>query len=495
MRFTELRGPVYAMNRMTHEALGKTPMELAGADLATPSWKEHIEGLKAHRPFRNFEFHARDQAGKVCRHIVSSGRPFFDDDGGFLGYRGTSSDQTARKALEAQLQQAVKMEAIGHLTGGIAHDFNNLLTIIFGNAEILVETLWADAELLPIGEMIVTAAKRGADLTHRLLAFARRETLDPRAVSVNAIVEGMLGMLRHAIGEQVALRTDLGSAVPPAFVDSSLLETAILNLAVNARDAMPKGGALTIKTAKVAVVEAALDLDPGSYVALSITDTGLGMAPDVLRRALEPFFTTKEVGKGSGLGLPMAYGFVKQSGGHLAITTEPGRGTTVCLMLPLAKGEAAPEEHSRESVALPSGTERVLIVEDEPDVRRFVVSLIESLGYLTQQAADGPAALALLGSGHRFDLLFTDVVLPERMSGLEVAEAARKIQPGLKVLFTSGYSMEILAQEGPVDLELRLLRKPYRRHQLAAALREALDSSDKAIPDMAKTRLSGAGTP
>ncbi|MDB5599944.1 MAG: domain S-box-containing protein [Xanthobacteraceae bacterium] len=475
LRLTHLGAPRQVFGMLETDAVGKTRWEVAGADLDAPNWKEHIQDHKALRSYRDFEFQIPDEASKT-RHIVSSGRPFFDQAGRFLGYRGTSSDQTARKELEAQLQQAVKMEAIGHLTGGVAHDFNNLLTIIFGNAEILVENLWADDELRPLAELILTTAKRGADLTYRLLAFARRETLEPTALSVNATVEGMLGMLRHALGEQIILQTDLGSDVAPAFVDSSLLETAILNLAVNARDAMPTGGTLTIKTKNVAVVESAIDLNAGSYVALSVTDTGHGMAPDLLRRALEPFFTTKAVGKGSGLGLPMAYGFAKQSGGHLAITSEPGQGTTVRLMLPLADGKLAPEKCSQESVTSPSGTERILIVEDEQDVLRFVGDQLEKLGYLTRQAADGAAALALLNSGTRFDLLFTDMVLPGRMNGLEIAEAARKLQPGLKVLFTSGYSTDVLAQEGLGEQKFRLLRKPYQRHELAAALRQALDS-------------------
>lgn len=475
-RYTHIGAPARHAGLPTSEVLGKKRWDIAGADAEFPHWKQHIEDWKALRPFRDFEFQLINKAGEP-RSIVSSGRPYFDGNGRFLGYRGTSSDQTERKKLEAQLQQALKMEAIGHLTGGIAHDFNNLLTIVLGNAEILAEDLWAEPELQALAHTVLSAAKRGAELTNRLLTFARRQTLESTAVSVNAVVEGMTSMLRRTLGEQVVLRTELADNLPPAFVDSALLEMAILNLAVNARDAMPKGGALTIATKSKAVKKKTVDLEPGKYIVITVRDTGHGMTPEVLRRVFEPFFTTKEVGKGSGLGLPMTYGFAKQSGGTVSIRSAPGHGTSVRLVLPQAQGIHLCDEQSPDRVAPPSGTERILVVEDEEDVRRFVVGQLAHLGYATEEAADGPSALELLRSGNRFDLLFTDIVLPEHMSGLELAEEARKIDPDLSVVFTSGYSTDVLAQEGVAEPAFRLLRKPYGRHDLAITLRQALANS------------------
>jgi PAS domain S-box-containing protein len=453
------------------DVIGKTRWEICNADPESAAWKPHLDAHHALRPYREFESQRREPNGEV-RYLVSSGRPFFDRNGKFLGYRGTSADRTERKKLEAQLQQALRMDALGQLTGGVAHDFNNLLTIILGNAESLADALWAEAELQPLAEMVLGAATRGADLTRRLLAFARRQALEPKVVSVNAVVESMVDMLRRSLGEQIALRTELSGSVANAFVDTGLLETSILNLAVNAKDAMPRGGTLIIRTAAVSVPEQTVDLARGEYVELSVADSGQGIPAEVMRHVFEPFFTTKPVGRGCGLGLSMAYGFAKQSGGHIGLDSTPGKGTTVRLLLPVAAASEAsrPADTTR---TVTSGTERILVVEDEPDVRHYVVQQLTRLGYSIAEAASGPAALIELREHGPFDLLFTDVVLPDGMSGLDLADAARTIQPDLRVLLTSGYSEEMALGDGRGDLPL--LKKPYARHELASMLRAALE--------------------
>jgi PAS domain S-box-containing protein len=382
--------------------------------------------------------------------------------------------------LEAQLRRAQRLEAVGQLTGGVAHDFNNLLTIILGNAEMLAEAL-EDDRLRVLAEMTQTAAERGSELTGRLLAFARRQPLDPAPTDVNALLAEMDGLLRRTLGGEVQIETVRGGGLWRALVDGAQLESAVLNLCINARDAMPDGGRLTIETGNVfldqAYADSAEEVAPGQYVMVAISDTGAGMAPEIAARAFEPFFTTKPVGRGSGLGLSMVFGFAKQSRGHVKIYSEPGQGTTVRLYLPRAHQAAATVPQPQPAQRVEGGGETVLVAEDDPMVRSHVAALLRDLGYRVIAVADAAAALDTLRGGAAVDLLFTDVVMPGGINGRELAERARALRPGLPVLFTSGYTENAIVHHGRLDPGVLLLAKPYRRRELAAKIRQALDAA------------------
>jgi PAS domain S-box-containing protein len=396
---------------------------------------------------------------------------------------GIIHDLTERKHTEAQLVQAQKMETVGQLSGGIAHDFNNLLTVVVGNAEVLSDMLKARPDMKMLADAIVQAGERGAELTQRLLAFGRRQTLRPEKIDCNGLVKGMEKLLRRMLSEAIEIRSALEADLWAAYADAGQLENAILNLAINARDAMAHGGALTITTANVPLDERYRDLhpevNPGEYVMVAVTDDGHGMPKDVLERVFEPFFTTKEVGRGSGLGLSMVYGFVKQSNGHVAIYSEPGLGTTVRIYLPAVTTAAdrAPSLVPSEST-LATGREAVLVAEDDPFVRSYAVTCLSSLGYSVVEATDGREALQKLSDGEHADILFTDVVMPGGINGWELADRARKIRPGLKVLLTSGYALETLAERGRLPSGAIVLNKPYRKAELAKRLREAMTSPE-----------------
>ncbi len=406
-------------------------------------------------------------------------RAFRIDWGGKPAVCGMLTDVSERRVMQDRLLKSQRLEAMGQLTGGIAHDFNNLLTIILGNAEMLAETLAAESPLRPLAEMTRSAAERGAELTNRLLAFARRQALDPKATDVDALLGAMAAMLQRTLGEHVEIVLAPGQGVPPALVDAGQLENAILNLGINARDAMAGGGQLTIETASVflerGAAETDADLVPGTYVMISVTDTGSGMSAEVLARAFDPFFTTKEVGKGSGLGLSMVYGFAKQSRGHVRIHSEPGRGTTVRLYLPPAVTALNVAEPAPEHGPAPRGRETILVVEDDALVRQHVIGVLETLGYRVLGAANGREAIERLRGHPDIDLLFTDVVMPGGMNGRELADAAQALRPELPVLFTSGYTEDAIVHHGRLDPDVHLLRKPYRRQDLAAKLRQLLN--------------------
>lgn len=391
---------------------------------------------------------------------------------------GMIHDLSDRKRTEAQLIQAQKMEAVGQLSGGIAHDFNNLLTVIVGNAEFLAEQLLSRADLKRLAEDICSAGERGAELTQRLLAFSRKQLLRPVETDCSKLVDSMLKLLRRTLREDIAIATQTDPALRHAFADPAQLESAILNLALNAQDAMVSGGKLTISTANASLDpgdhNAHPEVGPGEYVVIAVTDTGSGMTKPVLERAFEPFFTTKEVGKGSGLGLSMVYGFAKQSNGHVTIYSEPDLGTTVRIYLPavLAKTQDVPLAVEKE--VTDSGSETVLVVEDDPFVRSYAVMSLESLGYRVVSAVDGREALQTLATTAHIDLLFTDVVMPGGVNGWELAGLARKDRPELRVLLTSGYALETLAANGHVRQGALILEKPYRKSELARLVREAL---------------------
>ncbi len=402
-------------------------------------------------------------------------------EGGSI-FVGIIHDLSSRKRTEEQLAQAQKMEAVGQLSGGLAHDFNNLLTVVVGNAETLSIALKARPDLKQAADMIATAGERGAELTRRLLAFSRRQVLQPTQINCNRLIDSMQRMLWRTLREDIEIRIALTPDLWPAFADPGQLESAILNLAINARDAMPQGGGLSISTANVAVDEHYRnrfpEVQPGNYVLIAVTDTGEGMAVDVLGRAFEPFFTTKEVGKGSGLGLSMVYGFMKQSNGHVTIYSEVGLGTTVRLYLPAHSTIAADAtvEHATTGDEPPRGREIILVTEDDPFVRAYVVSAIEELGYRVIAAEDAREALTQLTQGAEVDVLFTDIVMPGGMNGWELAERAQQIRPALRLLFTSGYALETLVARGRIHPGTAILNKPYRRPELARRLREVLDS-------------------
>ncbi len=393
-------------------------------------------------------------------------------------FNGFIRDLTDKITKESQYRQAQKMEAIGQLTGGVAHDFNNILTVITGTIEILAEGVAGQPELAAITKMIDEAAQRGADLTKHLLAFARKQPLEPRELDVNGLVVAAGKLLRPTLGEQIEIQTTLVEAPWVAFVDPNQLTTAILNLALNARDAMPDGGKLTIETQNVELDDAYAglhgDVKAGPYVLVAISDTGSGIPANLLDKVFEPFFTTKETGKGTGLGLSMVYGFVKQSGGHIKIYSEQGVGTTVRLYLPRSMEKTAAAAEQAPVERLPRGSEVVLIVEDDELVRNYVVAQVRSLGYGALAAAGSAEALQILRSHAEVDLLFTDVIMPGSMNGPRLVAEALKLRPQLGVLYTSGYTENAIVHHGRLDPGVLLLAKPYRKADLARMLRQAL---------------------
>ena len=388
------------------------------------------------------------------------------------------TDVTEQRKVEERLRQAQRLEAVGHMTGGVAHDFNNLLTVILGNSEVLEEGVSGNRELHSLAEMIRTAAERGAEMTNRLLAFSRRQTLDPKAVDINGLVSGVDVLIRRAVGEQIELETRLGKDAGAVLIDAPQLENALLNLSVNARDAMPGGGRLTIETSRVELDQAGVadqpEVVPGIYTLISVSDTGTGMDETTRLHAFEPFFTTKDFGKGSGLGLSMVYGFVRQSKGHVRICSELRRGTTVKIYLPRLGADAATAVARRPVKSTPVGLEKILVVEDDPLVRKQIMTQLRSLGYDVTGAANGADALVMLKSISDFDLLLTDVVMPGGINGPQLAEQAHTLYPGLAVLFTSGYTDTAVLQGESPGRKVHLLNKPYRRQELATKVRTAL---------------------
>jgi PAS domain S-box-containing protein len=384
-----------------------------------------------------------------------------------------TEDITLQKRVEAELRQAQKMEAIGQLTGGIAHDFNNLLGVIIGNVEFLIDSV-TDPEQASLSREILDSALSGADLTRRLLAFARRQPLQPRRIDLNAYIPSHITILRRLLGETIAVTTDLAADLWPIRADPSQVGDGLLNLTINARDAMPHGGTIRISTANITLAAGELEeLKPGDYVVLAVADSGIGMAPEVLERAVEPFFSTKGPRAGSGLGLSMIFGFAKQSGGHLRLESHLGHGTTVRLYLPRAVGADQYEKDEAADLPLLQGNESILLVDDNPDMRVVARRHLVSLGYRVSEAGNGPAALECM-AGKAFDLLLTDVVMPDGMTGYQLAAAARQLRPELKVLFTTGYVRPDPAEEA-AGLGGVTIRKPYRRHELATSVRAVLE--------------------
>ncbi|MBR0844421.1 CHASE3 domain-containing protein [Bradyrhizobium liaoningense] len=450
-------------------------------DGVTPLRADELPSARVLRgeQFEELEMIVRPHSGNPPRHLMISGRPMRDGHGEISGAVLVYHDATASRETERQLQQSQKLDAIGKLTGGVAHDFNNMLTVISGNTETLVSSLKEQPELQRVARLIDDAAERCAELIQHLLAFARRQPLQPRNVEINAAVADIAKLLRPTLGEQIEIETVLEQGPMTSHIDPSRLTNAVLNMAINARDAMPNGGKLLFEAHHMeldeAYAQANPDVRPGPYVMLAVSDTGTGMPAEVQQKAFEPFFTTKEVGKGSGLGLSMVYGFVKQSGGHIKIYSEEGHGTTIKLYLP--PGEGTADVAASAAPQAEGGAETIFVVEDDALVRNFVTAQLQSLGYRTIAAADSRAALQMIEAGEPFDLLFTDVVIPGGMSGRELAEKVATLRPGLKVLYTSGYTDNAIVHHGKLDDGVMLLTKPYRRNQLAEMIRKALNGS------------------
>ena len=476
------KGDIILVSPSSLALLGYSPEEMIGNNARSFLYPDDLDRTRNEmrlarrgRLMRNFE----------TRYVHKDGRPVP------LAWTGIWSDaerqhffigrdMSERNAAEERLRRAQRLDAIGQLTGGIAHDFNNLLTVVIGNLDLLHGRLGADAKARAIADTALNAALRGAALTHQLLAFARRQSLDAKVIDINERVAAIMALLQRTLGEQIEITTALAPHLWTALADPTQLESALVNLAINARDAMPAGGRLLIETENKQIDESYVaknfDAAPGDYVMLAVSDTGTGMTAEIVARVFEPFFTTKPIGKGTGLGLSMVYGFVKQSRGHVQIYSEVGHGASVRLYLPRAHQDAeAAADPPPATLPLAHAGERILAVEDNPDVRKVVIAQLGELGYRVVEAANGEAALKLIESGAAVDLLFTDVVMPGGMTGYDLARAARRLSPDLKVLLTSGFPKAPGHDPSGADEFRHLLIKPYRRAELAAKIRAVLD--------------------
>jgi two-component system CheB/CheR fusion protein len=394
-------------------------------------------------------------------------------------FLGILHDLTSDRKRQTELQRAQKMEAVGQLTGGLAHDFNNLLTVVIGNLELL-EVRTDDAKLHELITEALEASNLGAALTSQLLSFSKSQSLASESVALNALVDTMLPILERTLDEQISIKTQLAGDLSMTLADPGQIESAILNLAINGRDAMPDGGTLTIETRNVALdsdfAATQIDVTPGEYVCLSVTDTGSGMTADTQSRAFEPFFTTKGPGAGSGLGLSMVYGFAKQSGGHVAIYSEVGQGTTVNLFLPVDIVAAGEDKAIPSKKVSAGGNETILVVEDDPKVLRLTVARLEELNYKVVAASNGPDAMDILEKNENIELVLSDVVMPGGMTGFDVAAKALDLRPDLKILLATGYAKGVEPRDASAaEVEHRMLRKPYGLKDLARTLRELLD--------------------
>lgn len=487
----ETDGAIASVNRAFTELLGWDAGELIGIRFLEITHPDEIEVTFAvfqrifEAPLVNpYQFRLRHKDG-TYRWFAWTGA--FEDGRVYANGRHTTAEHEQAEALaraEEQLRQSQKMEAVGQLTGGLAHDFNNLLAGISGSLELL-QTRMTQGRLNELDRYIGAAqgaAKRAAALTHRLLAFSRRQTLDPKATNLNRLVGGMEELIRRTVGPSVEIEVTAAAGLWMTLIDPGQLENALLNLCINARDAMPDGGRLTIETANLELDNQAArehELPPGQYVSLSVADTGTGMSPDVIKRAFDPFFTTKPIGMGTGLGLSMVYGFARQSGGQIGICSEVGYGTKMCLYLPRHHGE----EDGTENAGSLARTERVeqgktvLVVDDEPTVRMLVIEVLEDLGYVAIEAGDGAAGLRVLRSEVSIDLLITDVGLPGGMNGRQVADAGREVRPGLKVLFITGYAENVAVGDGNLGPGMQVLTKPFVIEALASRIQELTRSA------------------
>jgi PAS domain S-box-containing protein len=486
---TDAAGTIEYVNPKLLEITGFAPADLIGK---TPSiwkpvgiaesdcsavWRGDAESRDLQGEFQM----ARKDGSLVSVYATIS--PMRDESGKVTHLVGIAEDISRRKEIEEQLRRSQRLEAIGQLTGGLAHDFNNLLAVVIGNLDILCEQLPKEAATRKMAQQALEAGLRGADLTRQLLAFARRQPLESRVVNLNELVTSITRLLQRTLGEQIEVEMRLADNLWPASTDASLVEAALANLAINARDAMPKGGRLIIETINKHLDERYAaensDVTPGDYAMIAVSDTGSGIAPENMSRVFEPFFTTKPPGRGTGLGLSMVYGFAKQSKGHVKIYSELGHGTTVRIYLPrvMTAPDPAVDTMTTDGTGDLKGV-RVLLVEDHPGVRDVAVKQLEEFGCQVTQAQDGHAALALLKQGHPVDLLFTDIVMPGGMTGVELARHATELRPVLKILFTSGFAESALQGDQDGLAGRNFLSKPYRKQDLARRIREILASPE-----------------
>jgi PAS domain S-box-containing protein len=467
------------VGRTMEEEIGNGWAENVHPDDFDRCLKIYLSSFNARQPF-TMSYRLKRWDG-VYREILDNGAAFYRD-GEFAGYFGSCIDISDRAAMEAQLRQAQKMEAIGQLTGGVAHDFNNILQVIGASLQLLSKTIPPDIRDNRHLRNAADAVARGAKLAGQLLSFARRQTLEPRPINLGRIIRGMDDLFRRALGEAVEIETIIDGGLWTTYVDPTQVESALLNLAVNARDAMAGRGRLTIEAGNAAFerddTAQHVEVTAGEYVMVAVSDTGSGMPPEIMERVFEPFFTTKPPGAGTGLGLSMVHGFVKQSGGHIKICSEPARGTTVRLYLPRCQlREYDPSLATPDNVL--GGTEMILLVEDDEPVRVTTADMLSDLGYRVLKARDADAALTIIESGVSVDLLFTDVVMPGVFGASELARRAQERLPGLKVLFTSGYTDNAVVHGGHLPRDVELLSKPFAQDELARTLRKVLGSSPR----------------
>ena len=480
-------GTIQVFNRACEKLFGYTVAEAIGQNvrMLMPSAfrREHDQYLKNYLDtgIRKIIGQPREVPG--CRkdgstfpmHIavgetVSGGEPI---------YVGVIHDLTERNRTESELRQAQKMEALGQLTGGIAHDFNNILMVILANVDTILEDENAGPAIRERTGQIDRAAQRAAELTRQLLAFSRKQPLQPRPTNLNDTVAATVRLIRRTLSEAITVETELAPELWTASVDPTQLESALVNLCINARDAMPGGGKLALQTANAVLDESYVaanpDAAPGSYVLVAVADTGTGIAPENLDKVFEPFFTTKEVGRGTGLGLSMVYGFIRQSQGHIRIDSTLGRGTTIRLYLPRLEGQPGNAPPPAKDTALAGGSERILVVEDDTQVRSSVVRQLRSLGYTVDEASDGTAGLtAFAAANPPYDMLLTDVVMPGALGGKSLADEVERRRPGTPVVFMSGYNEEAISHHGRLDPGVHLLAKPFRKRDLARMIRAVL---------------------
>ncbi len=482
-------GKTLTWNHATELLFGMDPSQALGSHLpgidpnSTRAFTALLDKIRSGQVVKGETLKGRRTDGAAIDLRVS-GAAAHNDDGTLRSTILVIQDETERNSLERQFLHAQKMEAIGQLTGGIAHDFNNLLGIMIGNLDLAREQLGGAPETLQMVSAALEAGLKGADLNKRLLAFSRRQALQPEAVDVNLAISAMVTLLRRSLGENVRINLACGDKIWPVKVDPVQLETAVVNLCINSRDAMPQGGKLTIETRNSSLdrdyAAAHAELAPGDYVMVAISDSGTGMTPTVLARAFDPFFTTKPVGRGTGLGLSMVYGFMKQSGGHVNIYSEPGKGTTVRLYLPRMAGTAGKRKAEKPATAPRAmNRELILVVEDNFELRQVVVRQLLELGYRVEEASDADSALAAVIGGLRPSLVFADVVMPGSMGGIELADRLRVLHPRLPVLLSSGFTERTILESQAVAANFnsyRILSKPYRKDDLAHALHDAFDA-------------------
>ena len=483
----DLEGIVVSWNDAARRIFGYSDEEIVGKSVALLPPSDRIDEVtailgkvKQGERISNQETIRRTKSGQLVD-VSLTASPVLDDRGEIVGVSAIYRDISDRKRTEEQLRQAQKMETVGQLTGGVAHDFNTLLGVLIGNLELLQDDSRIEGELTELVKSAMLAATRGVDLTSRLLAFSRKQNLRPRVTDLNERVTEAISLLNRTLDTNIQIRTLLSGRLWNALIDPTQMETAIMNLALNARSAMPEGGTLTISTSNVTIRESDQDrpdeLEPGQYVMLSVADSGMGMSEDVLAQAFDPFFTTRDIGQGSGLGLSMVQGFVKQSGGHIRIASTAGAGTSVTIWFPRTTRPLS-RIPAQKTAPPPAGEgEIILVVEDDASLRRVAQTMLSSLGYTVITASDGNSALTMLDNTPDIDLLFTDLALPRGMNGVILAREAAARRPELKVLFTSGFAEYAGRRYDILEDEAPLIAKPYRKAVLASHIRQILDEA------------------